>query len=157
MRNNRLILGCVFAFNFLLLPGCQSKSQEVSGEADIRNLLTDFFSAMKAKNIQVLQESFHRDAVMNTTLDAGDFATLGNTNVADFISRVETSPSVLDEEILSMEIRIDGNMAHAWTPYKFYVDGNFSHCGVNSFQLIRTEVGWKVVHIIDTRNKEGCD
>ncbi|WP_234364143.1 nuclear transport factor 2 family protein [Lunatibacter salilacus] len=157
MRNNRLVLGWVFAFSLLLLVGCQSKSQVVSGESDIKNLLTDFFSAMKSKNLRVLQGSFHADAIMNTTLDAGDFATLGNTNVADFISRVETSPSVLDEEILSMAILIDGNMAHAWTPYRFYVDGNFSHCGVNSFQLIRTEMGWKIVHIIDTRNKEGCD
>lgn len=157
MRSNRLILSCLFALSLLLSAGIQAKAQEVSGESDIRDLLTQFFVAMKAKNTQVIQDSFHSEAVMHTTLGTGGYATLGHAKVADFLTRVGTSQAVLDEEILSIEIRIDGNMAHAWTPYKFYVDGNFSHCGVNSFQLIKTEMGWKIVYIIDTRRKEGCD
>lgn len=157
MRSNRLILSCLFALSLLLSAGIQAKAQEVSGESDIRDLLTQFFLAMKAKNTQVIQDSFHSEAVMHTTLGTGGYTTLGHAKVADFLTRVGTSQAVLDEEILSIEIRIDGNMAHAWTPYKFYVDGNFSHCGVNSFQLIKTEMGWKIVHIIDTRRKEGCD
>jgi hypothetical protein len=156
MRNNELTRIWLCAFILLLSVGISAKAQEVSGESDIKDLLTEFFVAMKAKNIQVLQDSFHPDAVMNTTLDTGGFATLGHAKVADFLTRVGTSQSVLDEEILSIEVRIDGNLAHAWTPYKFFVDGNFSHCGVNSFQLIKTETGWKIVHIIDTRRKEGC-
>jgi hypothetical protein len=43
-----------------------------------------------------------------------------------------------------------------WTPYAFYYDGNFSHCGVDSFQLARTAEGWKVVQIADTRRTQGC-
>jgi hypothetical protein len=146
-----LVLGLIF------LATNEGKSQDTLGESAIKNLITDFFSAMKAKNVQVIQNSFHPDAVMNTTLDGGDFATLGHAKVADFLSRVGTSQATLDEQILSIEIRMDGHMANAWTPYKFYVDENFSHCGVNSFQLINTDVGWKIVHIIDTRHKEGCD
>ncbi len=157
MKNNRLLLKCIFAFSLLLLAGNHAKSQDISVESEIRNFITDFFSAMKAKEIQKIQDAFHEDAVMHTTQTGGEFATLGYAKVADFLTRVGTSPAVLDEEFLSMEIRIDGNMANAWTPYKFYVDGNFSHCGVNSFQLINTDKGWKIVHIIDTRRKEGCD
>lgn len=157
MKNNRSALSCLIVFSLLLLAGNQAKAQEVSEESNIRYLLTEFFVAMKAKNTQVIQDSFHSEAVMHTTLGKGGYATLGHAKVADFLTRVGTSQAVLDEEILSIEIRIDGNMAHAWTPYKFYVDGNFSHCGVNSFQLIKTEMGWKIVHIIDTRRKEGCD
>lgn len=157
MKSNRSALSCLIVFSLLLLAGNQAKAQEVSEESHIRYLLTEFFVAMKAKNTQVIQDSFHSEAVMNTTMDAGDFATLGQAKVSDFLTRVGTSQAVLDEKILSIEIRIDGNMAHAWTPYEFYVDGKFSHCGVNSFQLIKSEMGWKIVHIIDTRRKEGCD
>jgi hypothetical protein len=63
----------------------------------------------------------------------------------------------LDERILAYEIRIDGPMATAWTPYEFYVNGDFSHCGVNSFQLVKFVEGWKIVYIIDTRRKEPCE
>lgn len=63
----------------------------------------------------------------------------------------------LDERLTAIDIRIDGDMATAWTPYKFYYKGNFSHCGVNAFQLIKTTAGWKIWSIIDTRRKEGCE
>ncbi len=121
----------MFALGLVLLAGNQAKSQGTSGESAIRNLPREFFSAVKAKDTQVIQDSFHADAVVNTTLDAGIFATLGPANVADFLTRVGTSEAVLDEEILSIETRIDGHMAHGWTPYKFNMGGNFSPCGVN--------------------------
>ncbi len=47
-------------------------------------------------------------------------------------------------------------MANAWTPYEFWYNGNFSHCGVNSFQLIKKDEKWKIIYLVDTRRKEGC-
>jgi hypothetical protein len=43
-----------------------------------------------------------------------------------------------------------------WTPYELEVEGIFSHCGVNSFQLIRINEQWKITQITDTRRKEDC-
>jgi hypothetical protein len=63
----------------------------------------------------------------------------------------------LDERIQFEKILIDGPMASVWTPYQFYYEGKFSHCGVNSFQLVRLEGGWKIQYIIDTRRKTGCE
>jgi hypothetical protein len=57
---------------------------------------------------------------------------------------------------MSYDIKIDDNMAIAWTPYEFYITDKFSHCGVNVFTLIKTEQGWKIAGIIDTRRKEKC-
>ncbi len=54
-------------------------------------------------------------------------------------------------------IRIDADLAVVWTPYKFFVGKKFSHCGVNSFQLIKLNGNWKIQYLIDTRRKEGCD
>jgi hypothetical protein len=48
-------------------------------------------------------------------------------------------------------------MAAIWTEYSFYLGDKFSHCGVNSFQLFKDETGWKIIYIVDTRRKEGCD
>jgi hypothetical protein len=73
--------------------------------------------------------------------------------------RISTTPegTNLDERILDYQIKIDGALASAWTPYNFYVNGNFSHCGVNSFQLVKMDDVWKIVYIIDTRRKEPCE
>jgi hypothetical protein len=61
-----------------------------------------------------------------------------------------------DERISFETIRIDGPLAIVWTPYKFYFNGQFSHCGVNSFHLVRLNGSWKIHFLIDTRRKEPC-
>ncbi len=61
-----------------------------------------------------------------------------------------------DERLLDFKIQVDGNMANAWTPYEFWFNGNFSHCGVNSFQLFKDNGTWKIIYLIDTRRKKGC-
>ncbi len=81
----------------------------------------------------------------------------GNVVAAFTRSIAAQNANTLDERIQDYEIRIDGNLASVWTPYSFYFDGNFSHCGVNSFQLVRMAEGWKIVYLIDTRRKEGCE
>jgi len=61
-----------------------------------------------------------------------------------------------DERIVFETIRIDGPLASVWTPYNFYYEGKFSHCGVNSFQLVKINGEWKIQYLIDTRRKQGC-
>ena len=31
-----------------------------------------------------------------------------------------------------------------WTPDDFWTDGTFSHCGIDAFDLIKTDDGWKI-------------
>jgi hypothetical protein len=61
-----------------------------------------------------------------------------------------------DERLLSYSVQIDGNLAHVWTPYEFWLNGNFSHCGANAFTLAKMDDGWKIVHLIDSRRKSSC-
>ncbi|WP_242204412.1 nuclear transport factor 2 family protein [Aestuariivivens insulae] len=61
-----------------------------------------------------------------------------------------------DERLLDYSIQVDGNMANAWTPYEFWFNGEFNHCGVNSFQLFKDGTQWKIIYLIDTRRKKGC-
>ncbi|MDO5971001.1 nuclear transport factor 2 family protein [Flavivirga aquimarina] len=68
-----------------------------------------------------------------------------------------TSDQKWDERLLSYSIQVDGNMANAWTPYEFWFNDAFSHCGVNSFQLFKDGVQWKIIYLIDTRRKSTCD
>ncbi len=62
-----------------------------------------------------------------------------------------------DERLLDYRIQVDGNMANAWTPYEFWFNGEFSHCGVNSFQMFKDGDIWKIIYLIDTRRRSSCD
>jgi hypothetical protein len=68
-----------------------------------------------------------------------------------------TSDQKWDERLLDYNIQIDGTMANVWTPYEFWFNDQFSHCGVNSFQLFNDNGNWKIIYIIDTRRRDGCD
>lgn len=61
------------------------------------------------------------------------------------------------EKLLSFTINIDQNLASVWTPYEFYLNDNFSHCGVNSFQLFNNNGNREIIYIVDTRKKKGCN
>lgn len=62
-----------------------------------------------------------------------------------------------DERLSGYSIQVDGNMANAWTPYEFWFNGEFSHCGVNSFQLFKDGDQWKIIYLIDTRRRSDCN
>jgi hypothetical protein len=62
----------------------------------------------------------------------------------------------LKERIWNPTVWLHGPIAQVWTPYDFHVDGKFSHCGVDSFSLIRTEAGWRIAAATYTIETTGC-
>jgi hypothetical protein len=44
-----------------------------------------------------------------------------------------------------------------WTPYDFHIDGEFSHCGIDAFNMVRTDEGWKIASIVWTVERTGCE
>lgn len=62
-----------------------------------------------------------------------------------------------DERLTNFNIQVDANLANAWIDYEFWFNDKFSHCGVNSFHLVKTEGKWKIVYLIDSRRKANCD
>lgn len=142
-------------FGLILMVVSPLQAQE---EMAVQQVIVSLFEGMKNKDAETLRNAFHSEATMQTVISNAAGADLGSNTVSDFVSRVigTAEGTVLDERILDYQIKVDGQMAAAWTPYEFYVNDKFSHCGVNSFQLIKTAEGWKITYIIDTRRKEGC-
>ena len=60
------------------------------------------------------------------------------------------------ERIFDPEVRIDGTMATVWAAFEFRVAGQFSHCGTDAIQLVKTADGWRIVSIADTFQRTGC-
>lgn len=139
----------------LAYPPAFSQTPEQEVEAVIRSL----FDGMRQKDSVKVADAFYTEGLMQTVLQKPEGTSVGSNAVADFVKRIATTPeeTTLDERIVSYHIRVDGVMASAWTPYRFYVNDTFSHCGVNSFQLVKMASGWKIVYIIDTRRKEPCE
>lgn len=122
----------------------------------VRAVINDMFSAMKTNDGKKLAACFSDSAILQTVQvkKTGEVKIL-NEAVANFVKSIESAPAgSLDEQIRFDEVKTDGPLAIAWTPYAFYYQGKFSHCGVNSFQLVRINGAWKIQYLIDTRKKE---
>ena len=75
-----------------------------------------------------------------------------------FVTSIASIPKERNfkEKLIGFSIQVDGDMANAWTPYEFWIDNKFSHCGVNSFQLIKINNEWKIIYLVDTRRRDKC-
>jgi len=116
----------------------QAQSARDSVMAAVNNL----FEGMKRADTILLKNCFSANAVMQTIQDNKGSIKVSNESVADFIAFVgKEAVGAAHEKIMFETIKIDGTLATVWTPYKFYYKGKFSHCGVNSFQLVRLNSG----------------
>ena len=141
-----LISGTIFAQN--------------SDELEVKNTIIKFFDAFHKQDSVAIKELVSKDLKLqsigknkegNTQLRSEEFST--------FLKSIISIPKdqKFEEKLLDFKIRIDGDMANAWTPYEFWFNDKFSHCGVNSFQLVKLEGAWKIIYLIDTRRREGCN
>jgi hypothetical protein len=129
-----------------------------SVEDDVKKVISRLFEGMRnADSVSVLSV-FTPNAIMQTIAVNKDGKTVvRQSEVNGFASFVgKQNKGAADEQIVFENIKIDGDLATAWTPYRFVYNGTFSHCGVNSFTLVRINGEWKINYLIDTRRKEGC-
>lgn len=129
-----------------------------SADDSVRSAVNILFTAMKNADSALLVSSFADRAILQTIVAKNGKVQIKTESVDDFGREVgKMGKSDLDERIQFDVVRIDGALAIAWTLYKFYYKGRFSHCGVNSFQLVRINGKWKIQYLIDTRRSQGCE
>ena len=145
---------------FTALAICFTMHLSAQTAADsVKATINTLFTAMRNADPVSLKSVFADGAVLQTVSRDREGNTVVRTDgIDDFASSIGgLKKDSADERIEFESIKIDGSLAMAWTPYQFYFNGKFSHCGVNSFQLVRFRDGWKIQYIIDTRRRTGCN
>jgi len=118
------------------------------------------FEGMRLGDSAMVSHVFYPDAqFFSAYITKTGESKLEEGSVRDWLNAIGTPhEEVWHEEWWDPSIIIDGNFAHAWVPYAFYVDDTFSHCGVDSFHLVKDDDGqWKIFHVADTRRRRGCE
>ncbi|MDJ1499891.1 nuclear transport factor 2 family protein [Xanthocytophaga agilis] len=149
----KIILGLLF---FIVCLFAQAQSSGSKEETEIKQVIGQLFDGMRKGDSAMVRSVFYSGARLQTTYvdKKTGKAALREESITDFAKAVGTPhKEVWDERLFAYDIKVDDNLAIAWTPYEFYLDGKFSHKGVNVFQLFKSEKGWKVISIADTRRK----
>lgn len=131
-----------------------------STEDSVKQVVNNLFIGMKTSNGTMIASAFADSAVLQTISRDKTSGKIGvrNESVKDFAKSISTlAVNAADERITFSSVKIDADLASVWTPYQFYFNGKFSHCGVNSFQLVRIYGQWKIQYLIDTRRKDHCE
>jgi hypothetical protein len=146
-----------FLLIFLVLVISSLSLSAQTAEDSVKTVINRMFAAMKRADAAELRAVIADSALLQTVAIKEGRTIVRNEPMSEFISLIsKLTAGDADERITFDMVRIDGPLASVWTPYKFYYKGQFSHCGVNSFQLVRTNDQWKIQYIIDTRRKENC-
>ena len=119
--------------------------------------IEDFFKAFHNKEAKVLSTAFSESAVMQRAVHQEGKSVLIQQDISNFIKRVASRPDtpVWEEALGTPVVQQSANLATVWVPFRFYLDGKFSHCGVNQFTLFWNGNQWKIIHLIDT--SETCE
>lgn len=142
----RPLLACLIA----LLP----LAAQTSEEKDVLATAQRVFDGMAANDAAKILSEMTPDARLYGVNASGiayarpaeEWAKRIASSQSKFIERFTKAPS----------ISIHGAIANVWGEYEFLRDGKFGHCGVDSFNLLKTSDGWRVAAIFDTEEATGC-
>ncbi len=156
MHQKISISGMIGLFCLCLMPGfAQAQTDET---AAVKAVIERFFDGLEKSDTVLLKSACTDMMVLQSFIKTRTGAyRIVNESFGEFLTIVaQPHKEVFDERISYESIMIEPALASVWTPYEFFIDGKRSHCGTNSFQLVKTAEGWRIQYIIDTRRKD-CD
>jgi hypothetical protein len=149
-----------FSVFFMLFISVLALSQSKEDKLAVQVPIDRLFMAMSQGDSALLHSAFAEVVTMATIATDKNGAPIirHESSLDGFLKAVGTPHAESwNEPIWDLKIDIDGNFAQAWANYAFYRGGKFSHCGVDAFNLFKGADGkWKIFHLADTRQKEGC-
>lgn len=121
--------------------------EEASAVAD------KLFEAMRAKNADAIRALFTAEAQL-VAIDKprnGQGNSTTRVFTADaFAKMIAEGKGDFIEKMPDKDVRVGPDFAMVFGRYTFYVGDKFSHCGTNSFHLVRTDAGWKIANAAST-------
>jgi hypothetical protein len=124
--------------------------------ADDRQAVLDavdrLWAGMKAKSAEQIKAAFMPDgqllAVDKDPKNPGALSTMRTFTGEQFAKLISEAkvPADFIETMIDPEVKVTGDLALVTGRYTFYVGDKFSHCGIDTFNLVRTADGWKIAN-----------
>jgi hypothetical protein len=138
--------------------GIQSAwSSPQSEEQSVIAVVEQFFKALETRDADLVRNILLPKGVVFSVREEGGKKSIRATTHQHIIGSFGASTEKMLERMWDPKVLIHKEIAVLWTKYDFHIDGKFSHCGVDAFNLIKTPDGWKISGIIYTVEKEGCE
>jgi hypothetical protein len=131
---------------FLLALSIKSFGQE-SHNQDKKEILQKvqlFFDALEKQDTILFKSILLTNGQVWAISEKENAAKYSTRNFSDFMKTLINPARIIQERMLSSEVKIHNRIAMAWVPYTLDISGKFSHCGVDLFTMLKTDEGWKI-------------
>ncbi|ASS49623.1 MAG: hypothetical protein A3D31_02055 [Candidatus Fluviicola riflensis] len=146
---------CGLALSVSAAVNAQTDSTQIKA---VQKTVMQLFDGMRKGDSTMVKTAFVENPGLSTTyVDPQGIPQVERGSFKGFLMGVGTPhDEIWDEHLLSIEIKVDDGIAEVWGPYVFYLGKQRLHCGVNSFQLVKTANGWKILSLVDSHREENC-
>lgn len=149
MPNYRILLTVILT-SLSLSSLANSDDQKTT---NIMQPIKNLFDGMREHDSSKILQQFTESALLQRTDKKGNVT---STDIQQFARNISQSLVFLDEQLLDQVVLQQDSLASVWTPFAFYIDGKLSHCGSNSFQLVKQNTQWKIHYLIDVSHNGDC-
>ncbi len=127
-----------------------------SEEKAVIAAVQSFFDAMAEHDTSAARAVLMPEGQLFSVRGKGEDVIVRTTKHLVFLQQFAGMNEDLLERMWNPQVLIHRRIATLWTEYDFHRNGKFSHCGVDSFSLIKTDEGWKIVGAVYTVERTGC-
>ena len=146
----------ILLLSIFLSIQCMAQNAE---ETEVKACIDKLFRAMQLGDSSMAKSCFNPSARLQTAIvnPKTKKTILENEPIDSFlvqISSIKKNKIVIEERVANYDIKIDYPLSSVWADYEFYVNEKLSHIGVDAFQLFKSESGWKIIQICDTKRRK---
>jgi hypothetical protein len=132
-------------------------AQTPTEEDAVLSVVQQFFDSMTAADKTAAQEVLMPDGQYYGVREDPDSVFIKRRTHRDYLESLAKSSGVALERMWNPTVLIHGPIAAVWVPYDFHLDGEFRHCGVDLFSLVKTDSGWRIAGTVYTIEPDGCE
>lgn len=146
----KILLLLMFLLAAFISAGAQEPAHRGDDQRDAIRVAHNLFEAMRAKNMEAIRSLFMPEGQLVAIDQPRTGQGLSKTRVftADAFAKMIAQAKAPEfiEKMPQPKAEVFGDMALVYGRYTFHVGDKFSHCGTNSFHLVRTPDGWKIAN-----------
>lgn len=144
------------AVALLVTPASPAGATPAEDRREILGVIQQFFDALAARSPERVMALVAAEGTLTAHATRRGISRTHSERWREWADGLRQGNERLEEVMHAPEVRVRGNMASVWAQYSFRIDGRFSHCGVDNFDMARIDGRWRIVNLSFTVETEGC-
>lgn len=156
MNIERNTMNRVFVIAVALVLNIQVFADDAAERESVIAVINAFFESMSARDVERMRTLMTPDGILYGYRETDEGLQIIRPTHSEYLENLAIGEGTPIERYWDPEVMVSGRLATIWTPYDFHIDGQFSHCGLNNFSMLKTDNGWVIAGVVFSIKSEDC-